>query len=83
MRSIIKSEISYRTPFFQSTLLTSGRDKKLKIFKVYPGTKEESYWICEYDWNHTDYVRSLLQVDKDMLASASEDKSIRFYKLTL
>lgn len=82
MRSTIKSEISCRTPFFQSTLLTSGRDKKLKIFKVYPGTKEESYWICEYDWNHTDYVRSLLQVDKDMIASASEDKSIRFYKLT-
>lgn len=69
-------------PYFQSMILTSGRDKKFKIFKVYPGTTEdESYWIWEFDSNHTDYVRSLLQVDKDIFASASEDKSIRFYRM--
>lgn len=44
IRAHIKSALSYRVPYFQSTLLTSGRDKKLKIFKVYPGAKEdESY----------------------------------------
>ena len=31
-------------PYFQSTILASGRDKKLKLFKVYPGTRDdESY----------------------------------------
>jgi len=80
IRASIKSSISNDIPFFQSTLLTSGRDKKLKIFKIYPGSKvDESYWICEFDWKHTDYVRSLLQIDHLSFASASEDKSIRFY----
>ena len=44
IRAHIKSAISAHVPFFQSTLLTSGRDKKLKIFKIYPGSKDdESY----------------------------------------
>jgi WD40 repeat protein len=82
IRANIKSAISSHVPFFQSTLLTSGRDKKLKIFKIYPGSKDdESYWIWEFDWQHTDYVRSLLQIDHESFASASEDKSIRFYSL--
>lgn len=82
IRQDVKSVISKRLPYFQSTLLTSGRDKKLKVFKIYPGSKEdESYWVCEFQCNHTDYVRSLLQIGYDSFASASEDKSIRFYSI--
>lgn len=84
VRATLKSSISVHTPFFQSTILTSGRDKKLKIFRIYPGAKEEeSYWIWMFDCNHTDYVRSLLQIDQDSFASASEDKSMRFYKFSV
>lgn len=44
IRTHIKNEIAHKLPQYQSTLLTSGRDKKLKIFKIYPGAKEdESY----------------------------------------
>lgn len=44
IRANFKSVISSRKQLFQSTLLTSGRDKKLKIFNLYPGSKEdESY----------------------------------------
>mmetsp|Transcript_4480 Transcript_4480/g.5152 ORF Transcript_4480/g.5152 Transcript_4480/m.5152 type:complete len:101 (+) Transcript_4480:711-1013(+) len=44
IREKIKSEISHKKQLFQSTLLTSGRDKKLKVFNIYPGAKEdESY----------------------------------------
>jgi WD40 repeat protein len=80
IRPYLKNDASTKAPVYQSTLLTSGRDKKLKIFKIYPGAKDdESYWVCEFACNHTDYVRSLLQIDKNSFASASEDKSIRFY----
>lgn len=44
IRADLKGIISSKKPLFQSTLLTSGRDKKLKIFNLYPGAKEdESY----------------------------------------
>ena len=44
VRAHLKSELSSKLPLYQSTLLTSGRDKKLKIFKIYPGTRDdESY----------------------------------------
>lgn len=83
IRTHIKNEIAHKLPQYQSTLLTSGRDKKLKIFKIYPGAKEdESYWVWEFSCNHTDYVRSLLQLDHNSFASASEDKSIRFYNFS-
>ena len=81
IRTKLKPIISNNKQLFQSTLLTSGRDKKLKIFNIYPGAKDdESYWIWEFACNHTDYVRSLLQIGHNSFASASEDKCIIFYK---
>ena len=44
IRTKLKPIISNNKQLFQSTLLTSGRDKKLKIFNIYPGAKDdESY----------------------------------------
>ena len=44
IRPYLKNDASTKAPLYQSTLLTSGRDKKLKIFKIYPGAKDdESY----------------------------------------
>ena len=75
-RKILRGKLN-----FTSTLLTCGRDKKFKIWRIYPFLCDyDEYDYGQFDYNHSDYVRSLLQIETDSFVSGSEDKTVRIYK---